>query len=111
MRKTTLTDSVLCKTVEEMERGLIDADLGGGLVKKRVALPRRGKMGGARTLIVTNKSDRCFFVFGFEKNEMESIEPAELNALKAYAPVLIKLSPSQLIRDIDHGSLQEICHD
>jgi hypothetical protein len=111
MRKTTLTDSLLCKAVEEMERGLIDADLGGGLVKKRVALPGRGKSGGARTLIATNKSDRWFFVFGFEKNEMENIEPAELNALKAYAPVLIKLSPSQLTRDIDHGSFQEICHD
>lgn len=90
MRKTTLTDSVLCKAVEEMESGLIDADLGGGLIKKRVALPGRGKSGGARTLIATNKSDRWFFVFGFEKNEMENIEPAELNALKAYAPRLLQ---------------------
>lgn len=106
-----LTDSVLCRAVEEMERGLIDADLGGGLIKKRVALPGRGKSGGARTLIATNKSDRWFFVFGFEKNEMENIEPAELNALKAYAPALIELSPSQLSRDIDHGSFQEICHE
>ncbi len=69
MRKTELSDPVLCAAVEEMERGLIDADLGGGVVKKRVALPGRGKSGGARTLVATNKGNRWFFVFGFEKNE------------------------------------------
>ena len=62
MRKTGLTDSALCVAVVEMERGLIDADLGGGVVKKRVALPGRGKSGGARTLVATNKGNRWFFV-------------------------------------------------
>lgn len=47
MRKTELSDSALCVAVAEMEQGLIDADLGGGVVKKRVALPGRGKSGGA----------------------------------------------------------------
>jgi hypothetical protein len=44
-----------------MERGLIDANLGGGIIKKRVALPGRGKRGGARTLVATNSANRWFF--------------------------------------------------
>jgi hypothetical protein len=58
MRKSGLTDSMLCQAVAEMVRGLIDADLGGGVVKKRVALPGCGKSGGARTLLATNRGDR-----------------------------------------------------
>jgi len=46
-----------------MEKGLIDAELGGGVVKKRVPLPGRGKSGGTRTLLATNKRDLWFFVF------------------------------------------------
>ena len=61
-----------------MDRGLIDADLGGGIVKKRVGLAGRGKRSGARTLIATNKGDRWFFVFGFEKNERANIGDDEL---------------------------------
>lgn len=55
MPKTELTDAALCEAVAEMAQGLIDADLGGGVVKKRVGLAGRGKRGGARTLVATNK--------------------------------------------------------
>ena len=61
VRKTDLTDNSLCKAVSEMAAGLVDADLGGGVVKKRVALPGRGKSGGARTLVATNRGSRWFF--------------------------------------------------
>ena len=50
MRKTELTDQALCEAVAEMARGLIDADLGGGVVKKRVGLAGRGKRGGASSV-------------------------------------------------------------
>lgn len=58
MRKTELTDSSLCAAVLEMAQGLIDADLGGGVFKKRVGLAGRGKRGGARTLVATNQGNR-----------------------------------------------------
>ena len=57
-RKGRLADDALCVAVPEMAKGLIDADLGGGVVKKRVALPGRGKSAGSRTLVATNKADR-----------------------------------------------------
>ena len=62
LSKSDLAVETLCKAIEEMERGLIDANLGGGLLKKRVALPGRGKSGSTRTLIATNKNDRWFFM-------------------------------------------------
>lgn len=89
MRKTELTDSVLLNAVEEMVRGLIDADLGGGVVKKRIGLAGRGKRGGARTLVATNKGNRWFFVFGFEKNERANIADDELEALRDIAEQLL----------------------
>lgn len=111
MRKTELTDSALCAAVAEMAQGLIDADLGGGVVKKRVGLAGRGKRGGARTLIATNKGSRWFFVFGFEKNEQASVSPGELEVLQALAVELLARSPSQLIEALNDATLSEICHE
>ena len=111
MRKTLLSDQALCKAVAKMEQGLLDADLGGGVVKKRVALPGRGKSGGARTLLATNKQDRWFFVFGFEKNEQANISRNELAALQAYAAELLKLTPRQIDSAVAEDTFQEICHD
>ena len=85
MRKTELTDAVLCKAVQEMAAGLIDADLGGSVVKKRVGLAGRGKRGGVRTLVATNKGNRWFFVFGFEKNERANVSDEELEGLQTIA--------------------------
>jgi hypothetical protein len=65
--KTDLLVEALCRSVGEMERGLIDANLGGGIIKKRVALPGRGKRGSARTLVATNSANRWFFVLGLKK--------------------------------------------
>ena len=111
MRKTELTDTALCAAVTEMEQGLIDADLGGGVLKKRVGLSGRGKRSGARTLVATNKSGRWFFVFGFEKNDRSNISDDELEALKEIAAQLLDRTDKQLNEAIDDETLTEICHD
>lgn len=109
MRKSGLTDAALCKAAKEMAAGLLDADLGGGVVKKRVAMPGRGKRGGARTLVATNNANRWFFLFGFEKNERGNISTGELEALKDYADDLLARTDAQLAQAIDQDALQEIC--
>lgn len=111
IKKSALTDSVLCKAVLEMERGLIDADLGGGIVKKRVALPGAGKSGGARALLATNRVDRWFFVFGFKKNERANVSPEELAALKMFAKDLLSLTAGELQQALTAAELKEICHE
>ena len=111
MRKTELLDPALCEAVAEMRQGLVDADLGGSVVKKRVALPGRGKSGSVRTLVATNKADRWFFLFGFEKSERPDVSAKELRALQAVAADLLKLESKELDALIGTGALQEICHD
>ena len=111
LRKSGLSDRALCQAVDQMVTGLIDADLGGGLVKKRVALPGRGKRGGARTLVATNKGNRWFFVFGFEKNERANVSDEELEALQELAADLLARTPAQLDAAVADGTLQEICHE
>ena len=111
MRKTELTDSGLCAAVVEMAQGLIDADLGGSIVKKRIRLAGRGKRGGARTLVATNRGNRWFFVYGFEKNDRANIADDELEALQGIAEQLLAKTGRQLDEAVNDGSLQEICHD
>lgn len=111
MRKAKLPAHALCLAVAEMERGLIDAELGGGVVKKRIALPGRGKSGSTRTLVVTNKGDRWFFLFGFEKNERSNIAAGELEALRKIAAELLARTQGELDEAVRDGALQEICHD
>jgi hypothetical protein len=110
-RKSGLTDRARCQAVAEMAAGLIDAELGGGLIKKRVALPGRGKRGGARTLVATNKGSRWSFVFGFEKNERANVNDEELEALQDLAADLLARTSAQLDAAVADGTLQEICHD
>jgi len=92
-----------------MVAGLIDADLGGGVVKKRVGLAGRGKRGGARTLVATNRGNRWFFVFGFEKKDRVNINDEELEGLQAIAADLLARTEKQLDEAVADGALQEIC--
>lgn len=111
MRRTALSDVALYRSVREMEAGLVDADLGGGVFKKRVALPGRGKRGSVRTIVATQRGGHWFFLFGYAKNERAAITNAERDALQLYASEFLKMSTAQLNRAVRYGDLQEISHD
>ncbi|WP_230874523.1 type II toxin-antitoxin system RelE/ParE family toxin [Piscirickettsia salmonis] len=80
-----VTQSELQDACSEVENGLIDAYLGGGVIKKRVALKGRGKSGGARTLIAYKKGSRLLIMYAFKKNQLENISKKELVGLKEYS--------------------------
>ncbi|MEW9824899.1 MAG: type II toxin-antitoxin system RelE/ParE family toxin (plasmid) [Candidatus Symbiodolus clandestinus] len=111
MRKTELTDNVLYAAIAEMTLGLVDADLGGGIVKKRVASSGRGKQGGPRCLVATNKGNKWFFIYGFEKNNRANITKNELEALQELAKKLLAMTIHQLDSMMEGELLQEICCD
>ncbi|MGQ0696901.1 MAG: type II toxin-antitoxin system RelE/ParE family toxin [Panacagrimonas sp.] len=71
----------------------------------------RGKSGGARTLLATNRDSRWFFVYGFLKNERANVTVFELEALKSYASDLLSQTDAQLRGMIEAGGLTEICHE
>jgi len=110
-KKAGLSDRALFHAVIEMTNGLIDADLGGGIVKKRVALPGHGKRGSTRTLLATNRNDRWIFVFGFEKNDQANVTEKELDALKLLAGDLLALSVEQIAEAVNSGHLLEVANE
>ena len=107
-RKEGLSTPSLCNAVEEIAAGLVDADLGGGLVKKRIARPGRGKSGGFRTLVATNKGNRWIFVYGFPKNERSNIDKDEETALKKLAAHLLSLTSQAMGKAQRAGELIEV---
>jgi hypothetical protein len=110
-RKEGVTDPMLWAAVIEMENGLIDTDLGGHVMKKRIALPGRGKRGGARSLLAYRLGDCAFFVYGFAKNERDNIDDRELKALTLLASALLGWTPEQTGHALREGALIEVIHD
>lgn len=110
-KQAGLADAVLRNAVKEMEKGLIDADLGGGVVKKRVALPGHGKSGSTRTLLATNKRNRWIFIFGFEKNDRGNIAAKELEALQSIARDLLGLAEANVKIYKESGRLIEVLYE
>jgi len=88
-RKSGIDDVSICKAVKDVERGLLDADLGGGVIKQRVARSGGGKSGGFRTLILFRIGSLAFIVHGFAKNEQANIDDDELIALRKLATVML----------------------
>ncbi len=109
--KEGLSDESLKNAVNEMSHGLIDADLGGHIFKKRVALAGRGKSGGVRTLLAYRASDKVFFVYGFAKNLRANVKTDELKGLKAYAKILLSYSEKELKQAVESGALIEVIND
>ena len=107
-RKEGLSDKSLRGAVDEMAQGLFEADLGGDLLKKRIARPGQGKSGGYRTLVATNRGSRWIFVYGFAKNARSNIDPDEEAALKKLAATLLKLTPAALAKARVAGEIIEV---
>ena len=109
--KEGIGDDTLRIAVDEMEQGLIGAELGGHVVKKRIAVGGRGKGGGVRTLLVYKLGDKAFFVYGFAKNARANISTDELKVLKLLAKELLSYSNKSLIEAMKHGVLNEVYND
>lgn len=103
-----LTDAVLCQAVQEMEKGLVDAELGGLLYKKRVARPGSGKRGAYRTLLSAKLGKRYVFMHGFAKNTKANIKQDEKKALQYVGKVLLELSGKDLTKALKSGVLMEV---
>ena len=111
-RKARITDAVLCAAIADASRGSVDADLGGGVVKQRIARQGGGKSGGFRTIILFRVRERAFFVHGFAKNEQGNIRDDELAAFKLLAAEMMAYDDDALARAIENGTLTEVmCND
>ena len=106
-----LSDSSLAKAVSEMENGLYEANLGGHIYKKRVAINNRGKRGGARTIVTFKTNDKAIFIYGFSKNKRENITLQEEEALKLLAKTYLAYSEDYILRAIKLDELIEVNYE
>jgi len=105
----TLTDNALLAAVEEIGQGLIDADLGGHVINKRIGTRGRGKSGGVRILLAFQLDEKAFFIYGFSKNERSNVSRRELKALKLLASELLSYTNMALEKATKAGELIEVC--
>lgn len=109
-KRQRIADSTLREAVERAGRGLVDADLGGGVIKQRVARPGEGRRGGYRTLIAIRHRAFAVFLFGFAKNERDNIDDEELDYLRSVANQWLG-DPARLDIDRKAGTLIEVEND
>lgn len=110
-RKEKISAEALWEAVERAEMGLIDADLGGGVIKQRISRPGAGKSGGYRSIVIYRKEDKAFFVFGFPKNAQGNIRNDEEDQFKKAAKITLALTDEQINLLIANGQFEEVSKD
>jgi hypothetical protein len=111
VRRERIADASLREAILRAERGLIDADLGGGLIKQRVARTGQGRSGGYRMMIAYRMGDRAIFLLGFAKNERGNVSDDQLAALRKLASVWLQTPVREIVTAIEEGVLQEVADE
>jgi hypothetical protein len=106
--KEGIADAVLRDAIRRAEAGLVDADLGGGVIKQRLARPGQGKSGGFRSIVLFRRQATAFFAYGFAKNDRDNIDRQELKAFRLLAAEMLALSDKELQLAIKNGTIMEI---
>ncbi len=109
-RQERITDASLREAIERAERGLVDADLGGGLIKQRIPRQGQGRSGGYRTVIAYRAHQRAVFVYAFAKNDRENIDSTELTTLRDIAAIWLAADSDRIAHGIAEGEIQEIAN-
>jgi hypothetical protein len=110
-KKIGLADLQLVLTAKEVKTGLIDADFGKFLYKKRIALPGKGKRGGARAIIAYKTAEQLVFLLGFVKNERVDITEKEKTTLRKYVNILVHLEEQELTVLLENGELVKVAYE
>ena len=111
MRHERIEDNNLCDAVARAERGLVDADLGGGIIKQRVARTGQGRSGGYRLLMVYRSGDLTVFLYGFAKSEKDNIEPDDLETLREIGAAWLEAKDETLRYAVEKGILKEVMYE
>jgi hypothetical protein len=110
-RKEKISAKVLWDAVERAEKGQVDADIGGGVIKQRIARLGAGKSKGYRSIILFRKGEKSFFVYGFSKSELGNIREDEEEQFKKMAKHVLSLTDAQLSELIANGQFEEVIRD
>ena len=106
--RENVSDASLKDAIERAEAGSIDANLGGGLIKQRVARRGAGRSGGYRTIIIFRTDTRAVFVFGFAKSQRANLEKRENDVFKKAAKLVLAFSEDDMNSEVASGRMIEI---
>lgn len=109
--KEKISDAMLAGAVHRAESGLIDADLGNGLIKQRIARQGGGKSGGYRSILIFRSGERAIFVFAFAKSDKANLGAAELKVYRKAASIMLELGDDQIQTEVEAGRLVEVKDD
>jgi len=101
-------DTELKETVDSLEAGQADAELGGNVYKMRIARPGEGKSGGYRVIVFFRSGDKTFFVYGFAKSEKGNIDRGELQGFKVRSKDAFSMTEEQINYRLKNGTLVEV---
>lgn len=107
-RREKITDAMLCEAVARAQKGIVDADLGGNVLKQRIARKGEGRSGGYRTILLFRIGERAIFAYGFAKNAQDNIDKAELEAFRSLAAELLEYDEDRIGKALDAGALLEV---
>ncbi len=111
VNREKISDRDLDEAIQRAEKGLIDADLGGGVIKQRIARRGQGKSGGFRSIVLFRKGEITFFVYGFAKSDRGNIKKDELKAFRALASDMLEMDGAGLSAAIGNGTIMEVIYD
>ena len=106
-----IDDAALCDAVRRAEHGMVDADLGGGVIKQRIARPGQGRARGFRSIVLFRRGKRAFFVHGFAKSHRATLRPDERKAFQALADALLGLDDTEVAAAMTNGTIREVDYD
>jgi hypothetical protein len=104
-KKARITDADLWKAARLANQGVIGADLGGGVIKLRIARAGEGKSGGSRSIVLFKRNDRAVYVHGFEKKDVANIRPKDLDAFRKLAEVILGFTDAEIAQRVQSGDL------
>lgn len=106
-----ITDDALCDAVQHARQGLIDADLGGGVIKQRIARQGQGRSRGYRAIVLFRRSERCFFAYGFAKSGRDNLRRDELKAFRLLADAMLAMDDAGLRAALANETIVEVACD
>ena len=106
--RENIGDKALREAADRASKGLVDADLGGGVVKQRIARPGEGRSGGVRAILLWRRGELAFFAYGFAKSDRANLRPDELRALRRLADEMLALDGPAQDAMLANGTIDEV---
>lgn len=110
-KRERINDKILYEAIERAERGLIDADLGGFVIKQRVGREGQGRSKGYRVLIAYQAKTMAIFIYGFAKSDLDNLDDNELQSLREISRAWLNANNKKIKHSLENGSLQEIIYE